>query len=120
MHREGVHPDTMVMTDILCDFCHNAWTEDRPMVEGHRGACICLHCLTLAYMDLVHHGVSDEPKPGEICVMCREERAEAHWRSPLDPDKLICKRCCKQAAGVLHKDDDIAWWKPVKAVKPTV
>jgi len=113
MHREGADPDSMVMEDILCDFCGQPWTEDRPMVEGHQGACICGNCLTIAWTELMVHKLNDPPGADEACCMCRETgRPEPHWRSPVDPTKLICRRCVKQAAGVLHKDKDIAWTKP--------
>jgi|TARA_R110000782_G_scaffold19140_10_gene52336 hypothetical protein len=96
-----------------CDFCRAAWDEDLAMVEGHRGAIICGRCLSVAYAELVHLR-SDRPcQPGEKCVLCLEEnRPDAHWESPGTEGVLACKRCIKQAAGVLHKDKDIAWTKP--------
>lgn len=117
MHRPGADPDSMSPEDILCDFCHQPWSDQRPMVEGHRGSCICGNCLTIAWTELVEHRLADQPNPGEACVMCLEEdRPEPHWRSPLVRTKLICKRCVKQAAGALHKDRDIAWSKPGRAI----
>ena len=112
MHRPGADPDNMQMTDILCDFCHTAWTEERAFVEGHRGSCVCGHCLSIAYAEVMHHKLGDAPNEGEGCVLCLEVgRDERHWRSPVT-DALVCKRCLKQAAGALHKDKDIAWTKP--------
>ncbi len=117
MHRPGADPDSMAMEDILCDFCGQQWTDRRPMVEGHRGSCICGNCLSIAYAELMIYKVYDEPGAGEACVLCREEgREEPHWRSPVfegDEAKLACRRCVKQSAGVLHKDKDIAWSKPL-------
>ncbi|MEZ6241922.1 MAG: ClpX C4-type zinc finger protein [Phycisphaerales bacterium] len=113
MQREGINPEDARMEDILCDFCRKPWTMQRPMVEGHRGSCVCGDCLTIAYMEVVIHKASDPPKEGENCIMCLEVRDEAHWRSPAFEEALICKRCIKQAAGVLHKDRDIGWTKPV-------
>ena len=103
----------MSMDDILCDFCHQPWTEDRPMVEGHRGACICGHCLTIAWTELIDHKLNDQPAADEACCLCRETaRPDPHWRSPIDEAKLACRRCVKQAAGALHKDKDTDWSKP--------
>lgn len=112
MRREGADEDNLSMADFLCDFCGSAWTDTRPMIEGHRGACLCGPCLTLAYADLEMAGVSDEAKPGETCRMCLEERTESCWRSPVLDDAIACRRCVKQAAGAMHKDPDTDWWKP--------
>ena len=112
MHRPDADPENMTLADFLCDFCEQPWAEDRPMVEGHRGAIVCGRCLTLAYTEVMVTRVSDEPQPGECCVLCLEEnRPEPHWRSPAT-QRLACRRCIKQAAGILHKDADIAWRKP--------
>ena len=112
MQREGIDHENAQMEDILCDFCHKPWSMERAMVEGHRGACVCADCLTVAYAELVLHKVGSPASPEEMCIMCREERDGEHWRSPVHENALICKRCVKQAAGVLHKDRDINWTKP--------
>ena len=113
MHREGSDPNNMQLEDFLCDFCAQTWSEDRPFVEGHRGACICGKCLTLAFADLAIHFVSDQPQDGEACTLCLEPKPDVpHWRSPLDETKIACVNCVKRAAGVLHKDEDVAWRKP--------
>ncbi|MEM1330760.1 MAG: ClpX C4-type zinc finger protein [Planctomycetota bacterium] len=112
MRREGAPEDNLAMEDFLCDFCHRPWDDERPMVEGHQGACICGACLTVAYTELVLLGVSSTLNEGETCRMCLEERPGEVWRSPAHDDATICKRCIKQAAGVLHKDPDFAWTKP--------
>lgn len=110
MHRDGT-PERM--EDILCDFCGSSWTDDRPMVEGHRGSCICGRCLSVAYAEVVVAGVGDRPEPlpsgmtvsdlipgapdlrdpahagpaVEPCCLCLESgRDEPHWRSPLHDD----------------------------------
>lgn len=115
MHREGADPLNMSAEDFLCDFCGQAWREDRPFVEGHRGSCICGPCLSVAYAGLVLHRVNDQPGEGEACALCLLERPEvAHWRSPVFGDTLACVQCVKRSAGVLHKDEDTAWRKPLK------
>ena len=120
MQRPGVDPDNVQMSDILCDFCRRGWTEDEPMVEGHRGSCICGRCLTVAYADVIAGGA------GELsdarCVMCLEDESdrisakhggEPCWRSPAHDDAVMCRRCIELAAGALHKDRDVNWSKPV-------
>jgi hypothetical protein len=120
MLREGADPDDVQMTDVLCDFCHVPWTEDVPFIEGHRGAVICGGCLRAAYADMVLHGRGSAP-PDFTCTMCREgdaDRAaigregEAGWSGPAGTGTCVCRRCVKQASGVLHKDRDVAWSKP--------
>lgn len=97
-----------------CDFCLSAWDDALPMVEGHRGSLVCGRCLSVAYAELVHLGSGRPCQPGEQCVLCLEpDRADTHWESPARPGVLACKRCVKQSAGVLHKDKDIPWAKPL-------
>lgn len=120
MIRPGADPDDVRMADVLCDFCRGPWTLDRPMVEGHRGAVICGHCLTVAYTTLV---LERAASPVDFdCLLCREgprdraalERAgEPGWTSPAHAEASVCRRCVKRAAGALHKDPDAAWCKPV-------
>lgn len=112
MHRPGADIERMDMADILCDFCGTPWREDRPMIEGHRGSCICGSCLSLAYREVVLAAVSSRPEPlpagmsvadvvpgaptldgapmtadgraFEPCCLCLEGKPdEPHWRSPL-------------------------------------
>lgn len=108
------------MADVLCDFCHQHWTDDRPMVEGHQGACICGKCLTISYREVVLDEADSAPS-GFKCLMCLEgvedrqalkRGDEPGWQSPMYPEAIICRRCIKQSAGVLHKDPDIEWRKP--------
>jgi hypothetical protein len=119
MQRPGVDPDHVQMTDILCDFCHRPWTEDEPMVEGHRGSCICGRCLTVAYTEIIAAG-GGEPNEAR-CVMCLEDErdrtsakhgGEPCWRSPVHESAVICRRCIDLAASALHKDRDFAWTRP--------
>lgn len=118
MQRQGADPENMQAEDFLCDFCGNHWTEDRPLVEGHQGSCICGHCLTIAFTELTIAKVGEPPQPGERCILCREDgRDEPHWRSPVfdgegEEAVVACRRCIKQSAGVLHKDRDLSWTKP--------
>ena len=114
MQRAGADPEAMSADDFLCDFCARPWAEDRPMVEGHRGAIICGRCLTVAYAEVVLHGVGDARGPDEPCCLCLEPgRDEPHWRSPAREVALACRRCLKQAAGVLVKDQESGWTRPV-------
>lgn len=96
-----------------CDFCKSAWEAHRPMVEGHRGALICGNCLSIAYTELVHLDTGIRPDREKACALCLENgRDGLHWVSPVDESVIVCRRCIKQSAGVLHKDDDIGWRKP--------
>lgn len=96
-----------------CDFCHSPWDDQRPMVEGHRGALICGNCLSIAYTEIVHLDTGVTPAREQACVLCLENgRDGLHWVSPMDEKVIACRRCIKQSAGVLHKDDDINWRKP--------
>ncbi len=104
-------PDGQII--FRCDFCTMTWDEDRPMVEGHRGALICSQCLSIAFMELVYLDSGYTPGPRETCRLCLETQREGlHWQSPVDGSVIACKRCVKQSAGVLHKDPDNAWKKP--------
>lgn len=116
MQRPGADPVNMQMEDFLCDFCAQPWHDTRPLVEGHRGACVCGRCLAVAYTEVVLMGLSTPAAEGEACRLCLEALAgQPHWRSPLDADAIACTRCIKQSAGVLHKDPDVPWRKPTLA-----
>lgn len=96
-----------------CDFCKTAWDMQRPMVEGHRGSLICGNCLSIAYMELVHLDTGITPPREQACALCLENgRDGLHWVSPVDDSVIVCRRCIKQSAGVLHKDPDSPWKKP--------
>lgn len=111
MQRPGADPNDMQVADFLCDFCRRAWDGTFPMVEGHQGSLVCGRCLTAAYTDLVNRRHGTAPA-GVTCTMCLEERDEHCWQSPMHEDAVVCTRCCKQAAGRLHKDKDWDWSKP--------
>lgn len=119
MYRPGTNENDVRVEDVLCDFCHQPWRDDLPIVEGHRGAVICGDCLTLAYRALALH---KQGKPDQVCVLCRERRDEPAWSLPAGPAHwetdlnaglaCACLRCVRQAAAVLDKDRDYAWSKP--------
>jgi len=111
MHRPGADPANMQVSDFICDFSGRAWDGAFPMVEGHRGSLISGECLAAAYTRVVLEGESSL-EPPYSCTMCLEERSEPGWRSPTNPEAIICKRCIKQSAGRLHKDPDWEWRKP--------
>lgn len=111
MQRPNTDETNVQMSDILCDFCHQEWTLERPMVEGHRGACICGNCLRLAYTELAIAGHGTAPA-GYLCTLCRENREEIGWQSLVFPEVCACRRCVKQSAAVLQKDPDLGWKKP--------
>jgi len=96
---------------FVCDFCRKPWRDDRPMVEGHRGALICGPCLTVAYSELVHLRMGTE-RAGSLCTMCLENRDQPQWESPLHPQAHACIRCVRQAAGVMSKDPESGWKRP--------
>jgi len=97
---------------FVCDFCRKSWSDDNPMVEGHRGSLICANCLTVActVINAYEESPGDESKVD--CVMCLEARPGAHWRSPMYEEAVICKRCARQSATTLEKDPDYEWTKP--------
>jgi hypothetical protein len=110
MHKPGVDPDNVQMSDIICDFCLREWTEDLPLVEGHRGSVICGHCLTEAYRATALKKEGSAP-PGYQCILCLETRPDLGWKRP-DTPACACARCIRQSAGVLVKDPDWKWEKP--------
>jgi len=113
MRREGCDESQLDLSDFLCDFCHQAWADDRAMVEGHRGSCVCSQCLTVAYTEVVL--LEQSPAPAAYtCRLCLETRDEPGWASPIDQEACICQRCIKQSAGVLSKDKEISWSRPMR------
>lgn len=115
MRRPGCDEDNLTAEDFLCDFCARTWAEDRPMVEGHHGSCICGPCLSVAYTALVlqspEAGDPGLAPPGTKCALCLEQRDEPAWPSPVR-DAAACRRCVKQSAAVLQKDKSNSWKKP--------
>lgn len=113
MHK--TNPDGTVI-ESLCDYCR-ARFEETPMIEGHQGSLICLKCISVAYADLVHFAGGHQ-NTGRKCTMCLEERRQAQWESPIDPDKTVCLRCIKQAATALEKDPETGWKRPPAPAPP--
>jgi hypothetical protein len=107
------------MSDVLCDFCLQTWTEERPMVEGHQGSCICGDCLAAAYRVLVMVE-SAVPETPSKCILCLELRSEPSWHAPADTatarvdgvQPSACRRCVRQSAAVLQKVSEFGWRKP--------
>ncbi|MBT8486711.1 MAG: hypothetical protein HKO59_14365 [Phycisphaerales bacterium] len=119
MFKPGTDENNVQMSDVLCDFCHREWTDELPLLEGHRGRMICGNCLSIAYQLLANER-SSNAEAGYTCTLCREgpeDRAaldrteERGWASPAT-GAAVCARCVRQAAGALHKDPDFPWSKP--------
>ncbi len=120
MRKPGIDEDNVQMSDVLCDFCHREWTEETPMIEGHHGSCICGRCLRVAYVTVVRDEAPTAPEDYH-CTLCLEkeqDRAaqnrpnEPGWQSPMYEEAMICRRCIKLGAGVLHKDKAFDWTRP--------
>lgn len=121
MHRPGSNPDAMLPSDILCDFCERPWSDEVPMVEGHRGSCICGPCLTVAWRSVIDGGLDDAPAqppedsietPAWTCALCLEPRRDPAFQSPVRAEAFICRRCIRLAGRALHDDDAVDWAKP--------
>jgi len=119
MRKPGCNEDNVQMSDVLCDFCLQTWTEERPMVEGHQGSCICGDCLADAYRVLVMVE-SAVPETPSKCILCLELRSEPSWHAPADTatarvdgvQPSACRRCVRQSAAVLQKVSEFGWRKP--------
>lgn len=99
-----------------CDYCRSPWSEDRPMVEGHKGSLICAPCLTVGYAQVVVHQNGVPPGDHGACTLCLMHKdAEPHWSSPIDESVLACHECLVRAAVTLDKDPDFDWAIPAKA-----
>ncbi len=109
MHETA--PDGSVLRS-LCDFCRAELSEQRLMVEGHRGSLICSFCLSAAYAEVVSGGGGVDPPEGATCTLCLEDRPEKHWESPVYPGTFACRRCVNQSARVLEKDKESGWKRP--------
>lgn len=112
MHRPGMDEHNATAADFLCDFCEASWADDRPMVEGHRGSLICGKCLTLAFDALWNRGQGVPRPEAETCVMCLSPNDDPVWVSPVRDEARICKRCAKQSAVMLERDQDCGWKRP--------
>lgn len=95
-----------------CDTCLSSWSEQRPMVEGHRGSLLCAACLTAAYEKVVNLSAGVVLPPGTTCVMCLEPRKDPCWAATSQPAVFVCLRCIKQSARVLEKDAESGWKRP--------
>ena len=121
MYREGTDESNVQMSDVLCDFCHRVWTEEVPFIEGHRGAVICAGCLERAFVELESGEGPNLVGDGYFCRLSREgeeDRAalrragEPGWRSPVDPEAVVCRKVVRMAAAALQKDPVFQWRKP--------
>lgn len=112
MHRPGADMENAGPEDFLCDYCHHHWSDDRPMVEGHRGSLICGKCLTVAYREVVLGGGGVGPSSGAACALCLQTNPTRHWVSPLDENVLACVSCIEKSARMLAKDPDSDWTPP--------
>ncbi len=96
MRKPGCDENNLLPTDFLCDYCGSTWSDDRPMVEGHRGSLVCARCLNLAYgllwLSAPKWDGKSPPPPtppdqqmpqGALCRMCLEHRDEPSWQSPI-------------------------------------
>lgn len=139
MRREGCDENNLQPTDFLCDYCGSTWSDDRPMVEGHRGSLVCAKCLNLAF-DLLWNRApawdgKGPPPPtppdlampeGALCRMCLEHREEPSWQSPMEVGEenpelaeqsggaWLCKRCAKQSVVMLERDPELKYTRPDK------
>ena len=90
---------------VSCDFCGVDWDGSSPVIEGHRGAIVCLECLKKALTEsAVHEGDFK-------CVLCLREPIRAsvkRWQGAR-PGVFACEGCILQAAEVFDKDPDIPW-----------
>ena len=121
MYRPGTDETNVQMSDVLCDFCHRAWTEDVPFIEGHRGAVICARCLEVAFVELEAGDGPNVVSGDYLCRLSREDdrdrealrrAGEPGWRSPVDPEAVACRKVIRMAAAALQKDPDFDWRKP--------
>ena len=115
MHRPGCDPDNMTEADFLCDFCEKCYAPERPMVEGHRGSLICGQCLTTSFAALWYANTGEAAPKHDVCMMCLSENGDPVWRSPVRETSLICKRCAKQSAVMLERDEECGWKRPPEA-----
>ncbi|TVS07564.1 MAG: hypothetical protein EA423_03830 [Phycisphaerales bacterium] len=96
-----------------CDYCLSPWSEDRPMVEGHRGSLLCVRCLEVAYRELVvEKGEGEKIATGDECRLCLQSNDKPHWRSPVDEAALLCRSCVKRCAAIMAKDKETDWSPP--------
>jgi hypothetical protein len=95
-----------------CDFCRNAWAEDRQMVEGHRGSLICSQCLSMAYRVVLLQKSGVTVPEAVTCTLCIQHQESQHWQSPAYETAYACQRCINQSARILQKDPEAGWKIP--------
>jgi hypothetical protein len=102
---------------ISCDFCRTDWNGQDPVIEGHRGAILCLECLKLALNALAP--ANEDFK----CVLCLREPIPPtmdRWQHPHSPSTFACRDCIHQAADVFDGDPDVDWtWSARPPAKPS-
>ncbi|MDX2147818.1 MAG: hypothetical protein SFZ23_09880 [Planctomycetota bacterium] len=105
-----------------CDFCAQPWSEDRPMVEGHRGSLICGSCLRVAWLHVTglhatgpNGAANAGPMSDEAsCALCLMHKREPAWQSP-STEAWACRWCLTKSAEMLERDPDVAWTRPEAA-----
>ena len=91
---------------VSCDFCRTDLDGQFPVIEGHRGAIICLECLKLALDSLTTESTTYK------CVLCLREPLPPtlpRFHHPNAPDTFACRDCIHQTADVFDRDPDINW-----------
>ena len=114
MFKDGVNPEEIAMSDVLCDFCGGEWKEEVPMIEGHKGSCICGKCLKMAWNQIVVNRMDDSGSEW-TCKMCLEQRDEPFYQSPVHEDAHICRRCIRMGAHALRTEDPDSWDLPERS-----
>lgn len=109
MRKPGIDEANAQMSDFLCDFCGSEWTEELPMVEGHKGSIICGACLREAYRRIVVQGAS-LAEEGYSCTLCLLTKPEPAWVSA--SGAVACRWCIEKSASMLVKDSDSGWQAP--------
>lgn len=95
-----------------CDFCLSPWTDDRPMVEGHRGSLICGPCLKVAYREVLVDKTGRDRPADASCRLCLSPRDLPYWFGPVDDVAIACRACIAKSARILARDDETDWSLP--------
>jgi transcription elongation factor Elf1 len=114
MHRIGADPQDMLPTDFLCDFCGAHYSDDRPMVEGHRGSLICSRCLAKAHTQVIEHNAGITVPEHIACALCLMNKSGDYYQSPIratatpdgaaidpTPGACACRWCIERSAKLL-------------------
>ena len=91
---------------ISCDFCRTDWDGVSPVIEGHRGAIICLECLKLALDSLI---TGDSTYKCVLCLRDPLPATLARFSHSASPTTYACRDCIHQTADVFDRDSDIDW-----------